>query len=270
MSSFLHDDIRFKYLEHSQGIPVIFQHGMGGNAERVTQPLLNPEFRLLSFDFRGHGKTSDIGSVDKLTFATFADDVIAFMNFLGLEQAFIGGNSMGAGVSLNLALRYPKRVIGLILLRPAWLDYPHPENLKIYNTIMDLIRQHGNEKGKVIFETSELYLNIKRESEHAATTLLAEFDNLKMPEQFAIRERFVGQAPMESLQSLQAIKIPTLVMGQERDHTHPLEFAKTLANAIPKAQFKQLTSNAINAERYARDLQGCVNQFINDIDELVF
>ena len=117
MAYFYHDDIRFEYLERSTGVPVIFQHGMGGNAERVTQPLSNPEFQLLSFDFRGHGKTSGLGSVHKLNFTSFADDVIAFMDFLGLEQTFMGGNSMGAGVSLNLVLRYPERVKGLILLK---------------------------------------------------------------------------------------------------------------------------------------------------------
>ncbi len=261
MATFQHNTVDFYYLERSSGIPVIFQHGMGGNAKRVTQTLSKPEFRLLSFDFRGHGKTSSIGSVHKLNFTSFADDVIAFMDFLGLEQAFIGGNSMGAGVSLNLVLRYPERVKGLILLRPAWLDYPHPENLEVYTIIIDLIRQHRNKKGKAIFKKSELYLNIRRESEHAATTLLAEFDNLNGAEQFAIRESFVSQAPLESLKSLQAINISTLVMGQERDHTHPLEFAKTLANAIPKAQFKQLTSNAVNAEQYAKELQSYMNQF---------
>ena len=95
---------------------------------------------------------------------------------------------------------------------------------------------------------------------------MAEFDNLNSAEQFAIRERFVSQAPLESLQSLQTIKVPTLVMGQERDHTHPLGFAKTLANSIPNAQFKQLTSNAVNAGQYAKDLQHNINQFINNHD----
>jgi pimeloyl-ACP methyl ester carboxylesterase len=235
---------------------------MGGNAERVIQPLGEPEFRLLSFDFRGHGKTLGVGSLDKLNFATFADDVIAFMDFLGLEQAFVGGNSMGAGVSLNLVLRYPERIRGLILLRPAWLDYPHPENLKVYTTIIDFIYQHGKQKGKTLFQQSELYNGIRQESEHAATTLLTEFDNLNSPEQFAIRERFVNQAPLERLGLLQTITIPTLVMGQERDPTHPLEFAKKLANAIPTAQFKQATSNALNPGQYAKDLQACINLFV--------
>jgi pimeloyl-ACP methyl ester carboxylesterase len=78
MPVFHHDAIVFK---RGSGIPVIFQHGMGGNAERVAQPLSHPAFRLLSFDFRGHGKTVTIGNQEKLTFNTFADDVIAFMDF---------------------------------------------------------------------------------------------------------------------------------------------------------------------------------------------
>jgi pimeloyl-ACP methyl ester carboxylesterase len=114
-----------------------------------------------------------------------------------------------------------------------------------------------------MFESSELYQNIKQDSAHAATTLLSEFDTLTTPEQFAIREKFVSQAPVEKLESLQAIKVPTLVMGQERDHTHPLEFAKILAKAIPNAQFKQLRSNAISPEQYAKDLMGFINEFVS-------
>jgi pimeloyl-ACP methyl ester carboxylesterase len=81
MPVFHHDAIVFNYLERGSATPVIVQHGMGSNAERVAQPLSNLTFRLLSFDFRGHGKTTTIGSQEKLSFHTFADDVIAFMDF---------------------------------------------------------------------------------------------------------------------------------------------------------------------------------------------
>jgi pimeloyl-ACP methyl ester carboxylesterase len=58
MSFLHHDGITFHYLDSGEGVPFIFQHGLGGD---VTQPygLFTPPlpFRLLSFDFRGHGET---------------------------------------------------------------------------------------------------------------------------------------------------------------------------------------------------------------------
>jgi pimeloyl-ACP methyl ester carboxylesterase len=54
------------------------------------------------------------------------------MDYLRLPQAIVGGISMGAAVALNFTLRFPERVLGLILSRPAWLDGPLPSNVRIY------------------------------------------------------------------------------------------------------------------------------------------
>jgi pimeloyl-ACP methyl ester carboxylesterase len=57
-----HDGITFHYLDSGEGVPFIFQHGLGGD---VTQSygLLTPPlpFRLLSFDFRGPDERQEQG-----------------------------------------------------------------------------------------------------------------------------------------------------------------------------------------------------------------
>ena len=57
---------------------------------------------------------------------------------LRLEQAVVGGISLGSAVAVNTALRYPERVLGLVLSRPAWIDRPLPENVRLYSTIAEL------------------------------------------------------------------------------------------------------------------------------------
>ena len=59
--------------------------------------------RLLTLDCRGHGATEPLGEEARLNFSAFADDVVALLDHLGIEQAIVGGISMGAGVALNLA-----------------------------------------------------------------------------------------------------------------------------------------------------------------------
>ncbi len=44
----------------------------------------------------------------------------------------VGGISLGAAVAVNVALRHPGRVLGLVLVRPAWIDRPLPENVALY------------------------------------------------------------------------------------------------------------------------------------------
>ncbi len=65
----------------------------------------------------------------------------------------VGGISLGAAVAVNVAIRYPERVLGLMLVRPAWIDRPLPENVHLYATIARLIRELGPEDGLEQFRT---------------------------------------------------------------------------------------------------------------------
>src|SRR5438094_43637 len=133
MSYFNRDNLSFHYLERGTGVPFFFQHGLGGDVEAVFDLIEPPRgFRLIGMDFRAHGKTTPLGNVEKIGFDSFADDLIALMDHLRISAAVIGGTSMGAGVALNCALRYPNRLLGLVLQRPAWLDGPRPENVRVF------------------------------------------------------------------------------------------------------------------------------------------
>ena len=164
----------FHYLDEGDpsGRPFVFQHGLGGD---VSQPagVFSPPLgiRLLSLDCRGHGGTYPLGGAQKLSFSSFADDVAALMDHLGLERAVVGGISMGAGVALNLASRYPKRAAGLVLSRPALLDSPRPKNLQAYPVIARLLREHGAKLGRELFEGTEEYAELERAAAGAGRSL---------------------------------------------------------------------------------------------------
>jgi pimeloyl-ACP methyl ester carboxylesterase len=148
MPFFSHDGLDFHYLERGTGIPLVFQHGLGGD---VWQPIgifdPPPGYRLLAMDCRAHGNTRPLGDLEKIRLSNFADDLLALLNHLGVPSVIVGGISMGAAVSLNFTLRYPERVRGLILSRPAWLDGPMTQNAEIYARIAQLIRQEGSKRG---------------------------------------------------------------------------------------------------------------------------
>ncbi|HUP89984.1 MAG TPA: alpha/beta hydrolase [Longimicrobiales bacterium] len=104
------------YREAGAGDPVIFIHGFPFN-NTLWQPQLanTPEgWRFIAPDLRGFGETPDDGS-KLLAIETFADDVIALMDELGLDQAVLVGLSMGGYVVLDIIKRYPDRVRALVL-----------------------------------------------------------------------------------------------------------------------------------------------------------
>ncbi len=110
---------------NGSGETVFFQHGLCGNAMQTTEAFPNdPRFRLLTVECRGHG-SSEIGPYTDLSIKTFARDIADHIN----SRAIIGGISMGAAISLHLAVHYPHLVKALVLARPAWVIENAPDNI---------------------------------------------------------------------------------------------------------------------------------------------
>ena len=258
-----HDGITFHYLDSGEGVPFLFQHGLGGD---VTQSygLLTPPlpFRLLSFDFRGHGETRPLGDSEKLSFATFADDLLAVLDERHIAQAVIGGISMGAAVALNFALRYPQRMLGLVLVRPAWLNEPLPANLQAYPRIAQLIRQHGVAQGRELFMQTEEYREALSRSLYSATSLLNQFTRPRAEETMALLERLPNDAPNSLQEEWVTIRVPTLILACQHDPIHPFAYGELLARSIRGALFKEVTAKAINEHQHALDVQVALETFL--------
>ena len=263
MPFFNRNSLSFHYLDRNTGLPFFFQHGLGGEVEKVFALIeLPPGFRLLGLDCRGHGKTTPFGTVEQLGFNSFADDVIALMDHLKIPRAIIGGTSMGAGVALNCALRYPQRVMGLVLLRPAWLDGPMAENASIFSLIAQLLREHGPEAGGEVFKQSGVYSSILKESSDSAESLVALFADPRAVETVAKLQRIPQDAPNSDRAEWRQIAVPALVLANRCDPIHPFEFGQVLAREIPHAQFAELTPKSIDLAKYTAELRRHLAEFL--------
>ncbi len=263
MPFFDHDSLRFHYRDFGQGLPFVFQHGLGGD---VNQPLClfrpPPGVRLLALDCRAHGQTRPLGEPEKIGFATFAEDLAAWLDEVGVSQAVVGGISMGAALALRFALRFPGRVLGLVLSRPAWLDGPNLKNAELYGRIAVLIRRHGRERGLELFRQSDDYQRVLDESPDAARSLLGQFEHPRAEETLVKLERIPHDAPCRDLRELGQIAVPALVLANHHDPIHPFEYGEALARAIPTAEFRELTAKSVSQERHAQDVQRFVSEFL--------
>jgi 3-oxoadipate enol-lactonase len=97
------------------GPAVVLSHGflMDQSMFDAQVAALAPEFRVITWDERGHGGTSATGP---FSYWDSARDVLALLDHLGIEQAVLGGMSQGGFLSLRAALLAPQRVRGLILI----------------------------------------------------------------------------------------------------------------------------------------------------------
>ncbi|HEX6545475.1 MAG TPA: alpha/beta hydrolase, partial [Bryobacteraceae bacterium] len=138
---FTRDGVRLAYAESGTGRPFIFQHGLGADSRQTFDLLLElPGTRLVAMDARAHG-TSDVGPEEDIGFDTFGGDLRGLFDALEISEAVIGGLSMGAGISLNFALKFPEMVSALILVRPAWVDEPM-EARGLYFAVAKAVRQY--------------------------------------------------------------------------------------------------------------------------------
>jgi len=110
-------------LAAGRGDPVILIHGLGATKVSFlpTVAAIAQDFRAISLDLPGFGDSA------KPLLAPyhppfFARAVLDLLDALGIERAYVIGNSMGGRIALELGLRHPERTARLVLVSPslAW------------------------------------------------------------------------------------------------------------------------------------------------------
>jgi len=113
-------DIEIYYEDHGVGQPVVLIHGyaFSGRAwDRQVPALLAAGYRVITYDRRGHGRSSQPAT--GYDFDTFAADLHALLEHLDLRDAVLAGHSMGTGeVARYLASYGSARVAKGVLVSP--------------------------------------------------------------------------------------------------------------------------------------------------------
>ena len=110
------DGLNIAYARAGAGIPLVLLHGypLDRSIWDLLLPLLEHDFDLLMPDLRGFGE-SDVADPGR-SLASYAADVLALMQQLGLIKAHVVGHSMGGYVALAFARHYPESTAGIGLV----------------------------------------------------------------------------------------------------------------------------------------------------------
>src|SRR6476659_7115938 len=123
IGQFFVDGDRLEYTEYGSGERwVVLVHGQL-LPRRMHQPLARAiageGFHVVTVDLLGHGRADRPLDPKEYSMTAFGEQVIALLDHLGADQAVIGGTSLGANVSLEVADLAPDRVRGLMLEMPV-------------------------------------------------------------------------------------------------------------------------------------------------------
>lgn len=265
MGSFTFQNMKFHYESDGQGIPLLFLHGLGGDLTQCQAMLENVRnVRKIFMDVRGHGQTQ-LGPEERLHFKQFAEDANALMQHLEIREFITGGISMGSGIAINLALSFPECIGGLILIRPAWLNAPWPENLKEHVMIGKLLKAHPLERARRSFLDSHEYAFLQSSAPAAARSLLGQFDSPRAMECAARLIHIPGSVPFPELSDLAKIQVNTLILATDHDPVHPLAMAEKLASRIPGSRFAKVVSKSEDIDKHFSQCRQHINSFITSI-----
>ena len=110
------ENLNMYYEIIGQGQPLVMIRGIGSNADHWYEqvPVLSKKYQLLVFDNRAIARSSDPGG----SFSTrdMATDTVGLMEAVGIKKAHVLGYSMGGMIAQELALAYPAKIKGLILV----------------------------------------------------------------------------------------------------------------------------------------------------------
>jgi 3-oxoadipate enol-lactonase len=227
---------------------LVFAHGLTGNrhgTRRQFAPLAE-RFRVVIYDQRGHCDSTPVTDPALYDLERMAGDMQAVMDALGIEQAIVGGESMGAATTLCFALRWPERVRALLLTAPAFSDAPNPVADQISNTGYE-IREFG--MAGYLQRSAERLRQQGASPEVIAT--IAEMQSVHDPSSLATACETCIQWVIPDLTQASKLDVPACLIAWPGDALHPIELAQRLAVLLPDARLAMLPSLGMLFERPA-------------------
>lgn len=213
---------------------LIFLHGIGGRASSwaaIQQACAQAGYASLAWDMPGYG---DSPLIEPCTFDDLADALAALMDAQGVPQAILVGHSLGGMVALQMWVRHPERVAGLVLAAssPAF-GHGHGDFQKAFIAQ----RLAPLEAGQSMADVAHALV---------PTMVAPGFDGPGLAQAKACMGSITPAAykaalsalvQFEQRSALPTITVPTLCIAAEHDRTASPSVVQRMAEKIPHAQY---------------------------------
>lgn len=212
---------------------VVLLHGLLLNTKlnrAFARRLAGGGRRVLLLDLLGHGQSDKPVHAAEYRFDTYVEQVMALLDHLEIEEAALGGVSLGANVSLLAAATHPERVRGLIVEMPV-LEWAVPAAALTFVPL--LLATHYARRVLVPF--ADLVRGLPRTGIDAFDSLL---DAASLPPDVvsAILHGILVGPIAPTFEARAALEIPVLVIGHQADLIHPFSDAENLSRQVPGAR----------------------------------
>jgi pimeloyl-ACP methyl ester carboxylesterase len=231
--SFLYRGHRIVYEVHGEGDrALVLIHGLLMNRrmyDRLAPEMASRGNRVITVDLLGHGDSDKPQDMRIYSMSSFAGQAAALVDHLGLRGPVVGGTSLGANVSLELAVHHPERAGGLFIEMPVLEDALLGAALIFTPLLL------GLRLGKPALATMSQALQ-RLPRTHYLLDILLDWLRRDPDSSRAVLEGvlYAGAAPPS--EERRQIQQPALVIGHPNDPLHPFSDADMLVEEVPNAR----------------------------------
>ncbi|MGI8505545.1 MAG: alpha/beta fold hydrolase [Solirubrobacteraceae bacterium] len=214
--------------------------------------------RVITLDPLGHGQSDRPEEMWRYSMSSFAKQTVALLDHLELERAIVGGTSLGANITLEVASLAPERLQGMIVEMPV-LDSAIPACAAAFTPLL-------------------LALKFGRPAMGALARGARAVPQRRLPFLLGIGLDWIAQDPGPSAAVLGGIlygrvapdhnerctfSAPTLVIGHPRDPLHPFSDAGMLASELPNGRLIH-ASSILELRLRPERLTGAIAAFVQE------
>jgi pimeloyl-ACP methyl ester carboxylesterase len=239
-SSFTFAGHRLIYDDYGEGDRlVVYLHGLLIDSELnrgIARALADRGNRVVLLDLLGHGRSDKPEHASAYRIDTYADQVFALLDELGIDEAVLGGMSLGANVSLFAASRRPERVRGLVLERPV-LEWAVPSSALLFVPLLLLVHY-----GRTPLRWISALVRALPPTRSPSVNGLLHGAGLPPEVMAAILHGVLVGPVAPTLEERRAIDVPALVLAHRNDLIHPFDDATNLSTQLPHAELVRARS----------------------------
>jgi pimeloyl-ACP methyl ester carboxylesterase len=214
--------------------------------------------RVITLDPLGHGESDRPRQMWRYSIPEFAKQTVALLDHLELDRAVVGGTSLGANISLEVAAAAPERLKGALIEMPV-LDHAIPACGAAFTPLLFALT-FGEPVMKLVARAAR---GIDRQRLPLMLELGADWIAQDPgPSGAVIQGIFFGRtAPDHRIR--QTLQTPALVIGHPRDPVHPFSDADMLAAELPNGRLLDANS-IVELRTRPKRLTAKIAEFIED------
>ena len=231
--------VSLRAAREGEGPPVVLAHGITAHRDLVihgSRALSRAGHEVVRYDARAHGE-SDPAPDGEYGYDVLGEDLEAVVEAAGGGPVVLAGHSMGAHTIVNLALRDPRRVAGLVIIGPASTGVPpEEESLEHWDELAEGLDRDGVDGFIEVYEAQGMSADWRDTLVRIARERLGRHRDLHA---LADAMRAVPRSlPFEGMGELEGLDVPALVVAShdDADPGHPYAVAEAYAEALPEAR----------------------------------